>query len=380
VTDPPVFTYDLPPTAVEAWWWRHAPPERLSSARALYDLMSRQRSQLPLVDAPYDPRSESHWAEAARIHDYLAHAPAGGRVLDVGPGDGWPSLPMAYERPDLDVMGVDPSAARTATCRANAARLGLGNAAFVTGDAAALPFPDATFSLVTAASSLEEATEPERVFAELARVLRPGGALRASYQDWRLGVPGFETVLLWDGLLWDGRLPHGDSGVSHAAAECEDASAAGRRVLLYTYVRREQEPPTERRYTLLLPAAGEAAEAHRAALLLAAEGRRAYGETLLSQALGVPLLERLAPHALRSTVVDLRRWTTEWLAAALCAAGFAEARPTVHAGEVGRRFARDLLARGAIEPFVPLFAEATRALGALAGSQDGRGMITALRR
>jgi len=36
---------------------------------------------------------------------------------------------------------------------------------------------------VTAASSLEEAAAPAAAFAEALRVLRPGGVLRASYQD-----------------------------------------------------------------------------------------------------------------------------------------------------------------------------------------------------
>ena len=345
------------PTEVERWLTAHLTPEPLESARGLYELMSHQRGrQLPLVDVPYDPKQEAHWAEAARVADYLAHAPGGARrVLDVGPGDGWPALPMATERPDLQVIGVDPSPRRTLRCTRNAARLGLPGARFLTADAARLPLTTASVDLMTAASSLEEATVPASVFAELARVLRPGGVLRASYQDWRLGVPEFESVLLWAG------------------------SDRGADVLLYSYVRRVQDPAIERRYTLVLPGEGEAARLHQQALLRAATGRRAYGETLLTPELGLRLLRRLAPFVQRSIVVEMQRWTTEWLAEALRAAGFAEVRTTVHPGELARRFARDLLARDAMEPFVPLFASATRALGTLAGSQDGRGMITAIR-
>lgn len=348
----------IAPTEVERWLLGHLDIERLDSARGLYELMPRQRGgHLPLVDVPYDPFSESHWAEAARIADYVAHAPDGARrVLDIGPGDGWPALPVAAARPDLEVVGVDPSPLRVAVCTANAARLRLPNARFVVGDGGALPFEDATFDLVTAASSIEEASDPEAVLRECARVLRPSGVLRASSQDWRLAGRGFETVLLWEG-----------------------APAGGPTARIYTYVRRIADPPTERRYNLVLQPTAEAERAHTDALLAIAEGRRAYGETLFEAAFGVPMLEALAPHVARANLVELHRWATPALVEALRRAGFREARATVHPGELGRRFARDLLTRQAMAPFAPLFAEATGALGRLAGSQPGDAMVSGVR-
>lgn len=353
-----------PYTAVELWLRDHLAPRLLDSARALYELMPRQRGgQLPLVDVPYRPMSEEHWAEAARIADYVAHAPAGAqRVLDIGPGDGWPALPVAAARPDLLVLGVDPSPLRVQVCTANATRMGLGNARFVVGDGAVLPFEASTFDLVTAASSLEEASAPEAVLRETLRVLRPGGVLRASSQDWRLGVPGFETVLLWESIA------DVQAGEGRAGALC------------YSYVSRMQDPPRERRYTLILDGSEAARALHQEALLQVATGRRAYGETLLDDSLGIAMLERLAPYTRASTVVELQRWSTPALVEALRRAGFAEARATVHPGELGRRFARELLARGAMEPFVPLFEDATRALGTLAGSQVGDAMVTGVKR
>jgi SAM-dependent methyltransferase len=353
-------------SAIERWLLGHASPQPLASARALYELMPRQRGgQLPFVDVPYDARREEHWADAARVADYVAHAPNGARrVLDVGPGDGWPALPIAAARPDLEVIGVDPAARRTLVCAANAARLGLGNTSFVTGDAAALPLAGDSVDLVTAASALEEAARPEAVFAELRRVLREGGVLRASYQDWRLAAPAIETVLLWDGVAR------------------EDATE-GTPLRLYTYAHRLQEPAVERRWTLELLAEGDAADLHQQALVASAGGRRAYGETLLTPALnaelGVPLLERLAPLARRTTVVEMRRWTTEWMVDALEAAGFRDVRPTAHPGDIARHVGRELIARGDVGTVAPHFAALTTAMGAAAGRLPGREMVAARR-
>ncbi len=351
---------------IERWLLDHASPERLDSASALYELMPRQRGgQLPFVDVPYDARREEHWADAARVADYVAHAPEDAlRVLDVGPGDGWPALPIAAVRPDLEVIGVDPAAQRTRVCAANAGSLGIANASFVTGDAVELPFADASFGLVTAASALEEADDLEAVFAELHRVLRNGGVLRASYQDWRLAAPEIETVLLWDGV---------------ARHETPEETP----LLLYTYVRRLQEPAVERRWTLELPAEGEAREVHQQALVASASGRRAYGETLLTPStaagLGVPLLERLVPLARRCTVVEMRRWTTEWLVGALGAAGFPEVHSTAHPGDIARHVGRELIARGDVDAVAPHFEALTTAIGVAAGRRPGRDMVVARR-
>ena len=170
-------------------------------------------------------------------------------------------------------------------------------------------------------------------------------------------------------LLWDG------------------VDAASQPIRLYSYVRRVQDPPLERRYTLELPAEGEAALLHQQALEAAALGRRAYGETLLAgrvaSSLGVELLERLAPHARRSTVVELRRWTTAWLRGALQRAGFAEVRSTAHPGELARHVGRALIAASAGEPdaleaLAGLFGYWTARIGEAGGTLPGAGMIAAV--
>lgn len=341
-------------TGLERRWRALAPPEATDAARAVYQRTRLWTSgNLPAVDLPYDARREDHWAAAARIAGYAAALPEARTVIDIGPGDGWPSIPLAQALPRARLIGVDPAPRRTKVCTANAARLGVANAAFVTGSADALPFAGGSVDLVTAAASLEETPRPEAAFEEIARVLRPGGVLCASYQVWRLPAPEVETVALTEAV--DG--------------------------LLYVYARRSQSPARERRYLLLLPSDGPAAEAHREALIASAEEPRAYGETLLraGSSLGVPLLERLAPLARASMVVELRRWTTPWLVEALRTAGFRGVRATQHPGDLARAVARRLIASGGLAVVAGEFETLTRALGEAAESLPGKEMATAVR-
>ncbi len=101
-----------------------------------------------------------------------ARLPAGARVLDLACGTG---LGMqSYIRRGFSVVGVD-----VATAMMQKARAALPHTArveFVSGRAEALPFADATYDLVSCAQSFHW-FEPRQVFAECARVLRPGGAL-----------------------------------------------------------------------------------------------------------------------------------------------------------------------------------------------------------
>jgi len=97
----------------------------------------------------------------------------GGDVLEVGVGTG---LSLENYDPNLRVTGVDYSPAMLRKARARVARLGLVQvAALRRMDARTLKFPDTSFDTVAAMHVLSVVPEPERVMAEIARVLRPGG-------------------------------------------------------------------------------------------------------------------------------------------------------------------------------------------------------------
>lgn len=92
---------------------------------------------------------------------------AGSEVLDVGCGTGDFLRELAHRgaRP----VGVDMSLGMLAAAGAGVS--------VVQGDALLLPFPDRRFDAVSCGFVLRNVTSPRTLVEELARVLRPGGAL-----------------------------------------------------------------------------------------------------------------------------------------------------------------------------------------------------------
>ena len=66
--------------------------------------------------------------------------PVGAKVLDVGCGGGFPSLPLAIARPDLEITALDSTAKKTKYVAESAALLGLSNLKTLTGRAEALAY------------------------------------------------------------------------------------------------------------------------------------------------------------------------------------------------------------------------------------------------
>lgn len=74
------------------------------------------------------------------------------------------------------VAGLDASEIEVAMARRRLAeRIAAGTAEIVLGDAAALPWEDGRFSVVTSFALIEFVPDPLKVLSEMHRVLRPGG-------------------------------------------------------------------------------------------------------------------------------------------------------------------------------------------------------------
>ncbi|MBN1402462.1 MAG: class I SAM-dependent methyltransferase [Anaerolineae bacterium] len=167
-----------------------------NAAEFWYERMDSQSGRsLPVIYVAFDGSVRPHVCDRGAILDFaLAVGP--GRVLDFGPGDGWPSLILA-ERVS-SVVGVDGSPRRVSVCQENAARLGIDNATFVhVPPGEALPFAEGTFDGVTAASSVEQTPDPQATLRELQRVLKPGGRLRLRYEALERYRDGEERDVDW---------------------------------------------------------------------------------------------------------------------------------------------------------------------------------------
>ena len=119
------------------------------------------------------PRRMLHWRH---LLDVLAVG-AGDRVLEVGPGTGYYSLPVAssLNGGTLDVLDVRAEFVDHVARRAQAA--GIANVRPTVGDGAALPYEDGSFDAVFLVTVLGEIPDRRAALLELHRVLRPGGRL-----------------------------------------------------------------------------------------------------------------------------------------------------------------------------------------------------------
>jgi len=121
-------------------------------------------------------RAESEVAVRDEYVSLLAVAP-GERVLDVGCGSGAVTRTLARRVvPGGSAVGVDTSAALLKVARELANEAGFGAIIeFKEGDCRALPFPDASFDAVVAATTFSHVPDVGRGLAEMVRVARPGG-------------------------------------------------------------------------------------------------------------------------------------------------------------------------------------------------------------
>jgi arsenite methyltransferase len=108
----------------------------------------------------------------------LAHIQPGETVVDLGSGSAMDSFLAALQVGESGrVIGIDITEAQLAKARRLAAQHGFGNAEFVDAHIEQLPFPDACADVVISNGVINLAPDKTAVFAEAARVLRPGGRL-----------------------------------------------------------------------------------------------------------------------------------------------------------------------------------------------------------
>ena len=132
----------------------------------------------------------AYWRKtiAQRVPWALSTTELGDEVLELGPGPGLATDLLRRHVKRLTAIEIDPASAALLECRLRG-----GNVRVIAADATALPLPDAQFSAVVSFTMLHHVPSPElqdRLFRQVWRVLRPGGAFVGSdsLQSWMMRV------------------------------------------------------------------------------------------------------------------------------------------------------------------------------------------------
>ena len=130
--------------------------------------------------------------------DALRLAPplAGQRVLEVGCGVGDFAVHLAKAGAAVTAMDFSPAAIEMARKRGEAHAVKVD---FQTADAQALPFADASFDVLLSCECLEHLPDPQKALHEMARVLRPGGKLVLTTENYSNAM-----LLAWVVAWWRG--------------------------------------------------------------------------------------------------------------------------------------------------------------------------------
>jgi SAM-dependent methyltransferase len=126
----------------------------------------------------------------------------GERVLDLGSGAGTDSLIAAQMVGEQGhVTGIDMTPEMLAKARAAAGAMRASNVVFVESEAEQLPFPDASFDVVISNGVIDLIPDKDAVFAELYRVLVPGGRIQIADVTIQnpVSAEGRRNIDLWTG-------------------------------------------------------------------------------------------------------------------------------------------------------------------------------------
>ncbi len=328
---------DATASGIYEWISRNCRPKTVDAASLRFERMESQAAySLPEIHQRLDHRDPAHWHHRGMIWDYVLSMEGAERVLDVGPGDGWPSLLIA--RHVKEVVGIEPGPNRVQACRANAQRLRVRNARFEEMSACELGFRPGSFGGVVAATSIEQTPDPTAALGEVFRVLKVGGVFRLTYEAYEdIAEPVREAISIRTGSK-------GSYLIDYVVAWTKKAEE--RAYLL------EIVPITDgnrKRLDMWAKRCESDAYPHR--------------DPRLERGLVSTIKVIRRPEILQASVCRLRHFKTQSLIRTLERIGFADVRPVAGGGWVAAQCGQEMIQSRRIEAAAPLMEEICRAAG-----------------
>jgi demethylmenaquinone methyltransferase/2-methoxy-6-polyprenyl-1,4-benzoquinol methylase len=146
------------------------PPDHRARVAAMFGRIARRYD---LMNTLMTGGQDALWR---RYAVRAAQPPRAGRALDVGTGTAKLALALARAMPEGQVVGVDVAEPMLQRALPGLRQGGAGaRVSLALADALALPFADAAFDCVTTAFMIRNVADVGAAFAELRRVVRPGG-------------------------------------------------------------------------------------------------------------------------------------------------------------------------------------------------------------
>jgi ubiquinone/menaquinone biosynthesis C-methylase UbiE len=147
----------------------------------------------------YDPAQWNDKLRACTRGEFFTRALENSHnILDVGCGEGWPSLYLARSLPQAHITGIDLSPGHIALAKGTAGMMHLSNVTFHIGHIEALPFSNDAFDGACFGGNVfTYGFDALAMLAEIGRVLQPGSPF--AFEQWPIDpqTPPHERILFY---------------------------------------------------------------------------------------------------------------------------------------------------------------------------------------